>query len=105
MGFRIALFSGLVAGVLLGLGGPAFAQDLTIDLGDDGSLATRAVQGERPRDLRRLNLRYGDYAMSTFYTTVQEGRPPKGMPPWKGILEDDVVWKIYTFLQSVQVED
>ena len=64
-----------------------------------------AVQGERPRDLRRLNLRYGDYAMSTFYTTVQEGRPPKGMPPWKGILEDDVIWKIYTFLQTVQVED
>ena len=32
-----------------------------------------AVQGERPRDLRRLNLRYGDYAMSTYYTTVQEG--------------------------------
>jgi mono/diheme cytochrome c family protein len=64
-----------------------------------------AVQGERPRDLRRLNLRYGDYAMSTFYTTVQNGRPPKGMPPWKGILEDDIIWKIYTFLQSVQVED
>lgn len=64
-----------------------------------------AVQGERPRDLRRLNLRYGDYAMSTFYATVQNGRPPKGMPPWKGILEDDIIWKIYTFLQSVQIED
>lgn len=64
-----------------------------------------AVQGERPRDLRRLNLRYGDYAMSTFYTTVQNGRPPQGMPPWKGILDDETVWKIYTFLQSVQVED
>lgn len=64
-----------------------------------------AVQGERPRDLRRLNLRYGDYAMSTFYTTVQDGRPPRGMPPWKGILDDETVWKIYTFLQSVQTED
>lgn len=64
-----------------------------------------AVQGERPRDLRRLNLRYGDYAMSTYYTTVQNGRPPKGMPPWKGILDDEIVWKIYTFLQTVQVED
>ena len=64
-----------------------------------------AVQGERPRDLRRLNLRYGEYAISTFYTTVQDGRPPKGMPPWKGILDDETIWKIYTFLQSVQVEE
>ena len=64
-----------------------------------------AVQGERARDLRRLNLRYGDNMISTFYTTVQEGRMQKGMPYWKGILEDDVIWKIYTFLQTVQIED
>ncbi len=64
-----------------------------------------AVQGERPRDLRRLNLRYGQYAISTFYTTVQEGRMQKGMPYWKGILDDDVIWKIYTFLQTVQIEE
>lgn len=64
-----------------------------------------AVQGERPRDLRRLSLRYGDDASSTFYTTVQNGRMEKGMPYWKGILEDDTIWKIYTFLQSIQIED
>ncbi len=64
-----------------------------------------AVQGERPRDLRRLHLRYGDNMISTFYTTVQEGRMQKGMPYWKGILDDDVIWKIYTFLQTVQIED
>jgi len=64
-----------------------------------------AVQGERPRDLRRLQLRYGDYMISTFYTTVQEGRMAKGMPYWKGILDDDIIWKIYTFLQTIQVED
>ena len=61
-----------------------------------------AVQGERPRDLRRLNLRYGDYAADTFYNTAQNGRPEKGMPSWKGVLEDDTLWKIFTFLQSVQ---
>jgi len=64
-----------------------------------------AVQGERPRDLRRLNLRYGEYAISTFYTTVHNGRPEKGMPTWKGILDDETLWKIYTFLQSVQVDE
>ena len=64
-----------------------------------------AVQGERPRDLRRLNLRYGEYAISTFYTTVHNGRPEKGMPSWQGILDDDTLWKIYTFLQSIQVEE
>jgi mono/diheme cytochrome c family protein len=63
------------------------------------------VQGERARDLRRLHLRYGDYMISTFYTTVQDGRMQKGMPYWKGILEDDVIWKIYTFLQTIQIED
>ncbi|MGD8478259.1 MAG: c-type cytochrome [Burkholderiales bacterium] len=64
-----------------------------------------AVQGERPRDLRRLNARYGEYAISTFYTTTHQGRPQKGMPSWEGILDDDTLWKIYTFLQSVQVDD
>lgn len=64
-----------------------------------------AVQGERPRDLRRLNLRYGEYAAETFYTTAQNGRPEKGMPSWKGILEDDILWKIFTFLQSIQATE
>ena len=64
-----------------------------------------AIQGERARDLRRLHLRYGDSMISTYYTTVQDGRMQKGMPYWKGILDDDVVWKIYTFLQTVQIED
>jgi hypothetical protein len=26
----------------------------------------------------------------------------KGMPPWKGVLEEDVVWRIFTFLSAVQ---
>ena len=83
-------------------------------VGEGGSLLNQycshchgpyAVQGERPRDLRRLNVRYGEYAISTFYTTVQNGRPDRGMPSWKGILDDDILWKIYTFLQSIQVDD
>ena len=61
-----------------------------------------AQQGERPRDLRRLKIRYGDDAISVFYTTINNGRMDKGMPPWKGILSDDVMWRIFTYLQTVQ---
>jgi mono/diheme cytochrome c family protein len=63
-----------------------------------------AVQGEKPRDLRRLTRRYGDGATEMFYTTVNNGRMDKGMPVWKGVIEEDVMWRIYTFLQSVQVK-
>lgn len=64
-----------------------------------------AEQGERPRDLRRLNLRYGDDAIAMFYTTVNNGRMDKGMPVWKGVLPDDTLWKIFTFLMTVQSEE
>ena len=64
-----------------------------------------AEQGERPRDLRRLRIRYGDDAISMFYTTVSTGRLEKGMPVWKGVLSDEILWKIFTFLETVQTED
>lgn len=64
-----------------------------------------ADQAERPRDLRRLRIRYGDDAIAAFYTTVSTGRLDKGMPVWKGVLRDDVLWKIYTFLETVQEEE
>jgi mono/diheme cytochrome c family protein len=63
-----------------------------------------AVQGERPRDLRRLTIRYGDDAIAVFWTTVHTGRMEKGMPVWGGVLPDDKLWRIFTFLQSVQTE-
>jgi polar amino acid transport system substrate-binding protein len=63
-----------------------------------------AAQGERPRDLRRLKIRYGDDAIAVFYKTVNEGRMDKGMPVWKGVLSEEVMWKIYTFLASIQTE-
>jgi len=64
-----------------------------------------ADQGERPRDLRRLNIRYGDDAITAFLKTVTEGRLDKGMPVWKGVLPDETLWKIYTFLTTVQAEE
>jgi mono/diheme cytochrome c family protein len=63
-----------------------------------------AVQGERPRDLRRLTIRYGDDAINLFWTTVNDGRMDKGMPVWKEAISDDIKWRIYTFLQSVQTK-
>ena len=63
-----------------------------------------AVQGERPRDLRRLTIRYGQEAPAVFYQTVSHGRLDKGMPVWTGILSDDVLWRIFTYLQSVQTQ-
>jgi mono/diheme cytochrome c family protein len=63
-----------------------------------------AVQGERPRDLRRLKIRYGDDAIAVFYKTINNGRMDKGMPVWKGVLNEETMWKIYTFLSSVQTQ-
>lgn len=63
-----------------------------------------AVQGERPRDLRRLKLRYGDEAPKVFFETTSTGRLDKGMPVWKGVLSDDALWRIFTFLQTVQTQ-
>ena len=64
-----------------------------------------ADQGERPRDLRRLNIRYGDDAITVFLKTVTEGRLDKGMPVWKGVLPDETIWKIFTFLMTKQSEE
>jgi mono/diheme cytochrome c family protein len=64
--------------------------------------APNAQQGERPRDLRRLKLRYGENAPAVFYATVSNGRLDKGMPVWKGVLSEDTLWRIFTFLETVQ---
>ena len=64
-----------------------------------------AEQGERVRDLRRLRIRYGADAIVTFHKTVNNGRLEKGMPVWKGVLREDELWKIFTFLETVQSED
>ena len=63
-----------------------------------------AAQGERPRDLRRLRIRYGDDAIAVFYKTINNGRMEKGMPVWKGVLTEETMWKIFTFLSSIQTQ-
>jgi polar amino acid transport system substrate-binding protein len=61
-----------------------------------------AVQGERRIDLRRLQLRYGENARATFWTTVHEGRLSKGMPAWKDVLTDEDINNIYAYLLTIQ---
>ena len=64
---------------------------------------TDAVQSERRIDLRRLQLRYGENARATFWTTVHEGRLSKGMPAWKEVLTDDALNDIYAYLLTLQI--
>ncbi|MGH8677563.1 MAG: c-type cytochrome [Burkholderiales bacterium] len=61
-----------------------------------------AVQGERPRDLRRLKLRYGENWRNVFRATVDQGRLDKGMPSWKDSLNEETLSKIGAFLVTVQ---
>lgn len=63
-----------------------------------------AIQSERKIDLRLLRHRYGEDMRSTFWRTVHEGRPAKGMPSWKEVFTDSQFDSIYSFLLTVQVE-
>ncbi|HEX7968192.1 MAG TPA: c-type cytochrome [Stellaceae bacterium] len=64
--------------------------------------APNAMNPDPVKDLRRLQRRYGDRMTDVFYTTMTSGRPDKGMPVWGGVLDDQTLWKIFTFLQTVQ---
>ena len=61
-----------------------------------------AIQGMRKRDLRRLTIKYKDRVTKVFLTTALMGKVEKGMPPWGEIFEEDVLWTIYSFLETVQ---
>ncbi|WP_367401001.1 transporter substrate-binding domain-containing protein [Bradyrhizobium sp. WYCCWR 12677] len=63
-----------------------------------------AIQSERKIDLRLLRHRYGDDMRDTFWKTVHEGRPSKGMPAWKEVFTDEQFDSIYSFLLTVQAE-
>ena len=53
-------------------------------------------------DLRRLSRRYRDDKDAVFETVVHEGRPEKGMPPWKGIIAETEIAKVKAYVDSVQ---
>ena len=61
-----------------------------------------AEQSERKIDLRLLKKRYGDDMEATYWKTVHEGRPSKGMPAWKDVFSDDELRNVYAFLETLQ---
>jgi len=61
-----------------------------------------AVQAERRINLRLLKKRYGDDMETTYWKTVHDGRPSKGMPAWKEVFGDDELGNVFVYLQTVQ---
>jgi mono/diheme cytochrome c family protein len=61
-----------------------------------------AVQSERHIDLRRLHKKYGDDMRDTYWKTVHNGRPAKGMPAWKEVFDDKQLNDVYAYLLTVQ---
>jgi len=61
-----------------------------------------AVQAEKRINLRLLKKRYGDDMEATYWKTVRDGRPSKGMPAWKEVFGDDELRNALAYLQTVQ---
>ena len=63
---------------------------------------TDAASPEKRIDLRRMQKRYSDKVNDVFAITMQNGRPDKGMPIWKGVITDADIGLIKAFVDSVQ---
>jgi polar amino acid transport system substrate-binding protein len=61
-----------------------------------------AVVADRKINLRRLKNKYGDQMDEVFFTTVTDGRPTKGMPPWKDVFKHEDFVNILAYLKTVQ---
>ena len=61
-----------------------------------------AVQAEKRINLRLLKKRYGEDMETTYWKTVHDGRPSKGMPAWKEVFGDDELRNVLVYLQTVQ---
>ncbi len=61
-----------------------------------------AVQSERKIDLRLLRKRYAEEMEATFWKTVNDGRPSKGMPAWKDVFSVEQLTNVLAYLKSVQ---
>ncbi len=61
-----------------------------------------AIQAEKRINLRLLKKRYGEDMEATYWKTVHDGRPSKGMPAWKEVFGDDELRNVLVYLQTVQ---
>ena len=57
---------------------------------------------DRRKNLTIFDRRHPDASDTIFLTTVRQGRPSKGMPPMGRALTETKIWKIKTFLNTVQ---
>lgn len=60
------------------------------------------VVEDRKINLRRLKTKYGDQADETFFATVTNGRPTKGMPAWKDVFKLQDFVNILAYLKTIQ---
>lgn len=61
-----------------------------------------AIVEDRKINLRRLHLKYGDQMEETFFATVTNGRPSKGMPSWKDVFTHEDFVDILAYLRTIQ---
>ena len=60
------------------------------------------VVEDRKINLRRLQLKYGEQLEETYFTTVTNGRPTKGMPSWKDVFSHQDFVDILGYLRTIQ---
>ena len=64
-----------------------------------------SVDGASPlpeRNLRRVKARYDAKWREVAMTTIKNGRPDAGMPPWKDALSDADIEKLISFIETIQ---
>ena len=60
------------------------------------------VVEDRKINLRRLHLKYGEQLEETYFTTVTNGRPTKGMPAWKDVFSHQDFADILGYLRTIE---
>ena len=53
----------------------------------------------RPRNLAELQPKVGD---DFFFWRIHEGKPGTSMVAWKGILSDEQIWQVVTFIHTLK---
>jgi polar amino acid transport system substrate-binding protein len=61
-----------------------------------------AVVEDRKINLRRLQLKYGEQMEEAYFTTVNNGRPSKGMPAWKDVFKQQDFVNVLAYLKTLQ---